>query len=719
MTHQAAASSGALRRLVAGVAVVAAAGLAGMQFGPVFTWSALVAPVLAVCVAAVVADAVTVRLGVLRAPLALLLSLIAVFAVTYGLPSSGEVSGYFGGMVNGWLRTLDSTLPAQPDPSLYLFVPLLVIGACVVGLEFLRWLDAGVLALAPSLLVLVAAQAYRALSGPVVLIVGIAYVVLAAVVLAATRDRSAPGRRIRTSVGPAVGTLAAVVAVGLLFALVGGARPYSAPEHHAPPPLESSVDNPLTEVGQRLTDPDQAVFTDDAGPGADLWRVAVLDRYADGTWSSTARFRPLGTRLNGDPLVSAPTSTATATVRVQAPTGGWLPTTGRTVGVAGTKALVDPSTGVIRDATATGPDAGSGAEYRLTWQSVRAPDRPDFPNRLATVAAEPMALPPEATVLSKAAATATKGEPASVDAALLLEKWFRDNRFRLVGPQETGSKDAIPTGHSVPQLTKFVKDKRGTSEQFAAAYAVMAKSIGVPVRVAVGFRQPADARAGTPATVHNSDVYAWPEIPVAGYGWVPLDPAGKARSDNGGEGGGVAGALAKKRADLSKKDPNQDDKPTRQRPIASGKTTTTWHPQALFALVAVLLLPLVALTGVAVFKAVRRRRRGTGEPKERVLGAWREVRDRLRDHGHRPAPGLTANEVAASLPPDVASGAGVHVGVLARCVDEAVWSRVGASSEMATTAWSAARRVEAVLAARGLRRRLSAAVSWESLRAWR
>ena len=59
--------------------------------------------------------------------------------------------------------------------------------------------------------------------------------------------------------------------------------------------------------------------------------------------------------------------------------------------------------------------------------------------------------------------------------------------------------------------------------QFASVYAVMARSLGIPARVAVGFT-PGDVVDGV-FHVSAHDAHAWPEVWLAGLGWTHLfDP---------------------------------------------------------------------------------------------------------------------------------------------------------------------------------------------------
>src|SRR5205814_444353 len=74
-----------------------------------------------------------------------------------------------------------------------------------------------------------------------------------------------------------------------------------------------------------------------------------------------------------------------------------------------------------------------------------------------------------------------------------------------------------PSGHAYPNLAFFLfgprnaGGQRGTSEQFAASFAVLARMLGLPSRVVVGFQ----ARPGT-GTVRGRDALAWPEVLFSG-----------------------------------------------------------------------------------------------------------------------------------------------------------------------------------------------------------
>jgi transglutaminase-like putative cysteine protease len=83
----------------------------------------------------------------------------------------------------------------------------------------------------------------------------------------------------------------------------------------------------------------------------------------------------------------------------------------------------------------------------------------------------------------------------------------------------------VPGGHDEAAIDEFLAIKRGYCEQFAGTYAAMARSIGLPARVAVGFT-PGDADQNDPTLyrVNGKHAHAWPEVFIGEYGWVAFEP---------------------------------------------------------------------------------------------------------------------------------------------------------------------------------------------------
>ncbi|MBO0829136.1 MAG: transglutaminase domain-containing protein, partial [Streptosporangiales bacterium] len=123
----------------------------------------------------------------------------------------------------------------------------------------------------------------------------------------------------------------------------------------------------------------------------------------------------------------------------------------------------------------------------------------------------PQALPAE---VRKTARVVTKGQSTKYRKALALQDWFT----ALGG----FSYSTDVRGSSTDALVQFLHDRRGYCEQFAGAMAVMARTLGIPSRVAVGFTQGTRDRGKW--VVRGRDAHAWPELWFEDVGWVRFEP---------------------------------------------------------------------------------------------------------------------------------------------------------------------------------------------------
>lgn len=657
--------------------------LPGLLFAPVFGFWALCLPVLAAGVVCFgVAELCARRAALLpwRPVIAVVLGLITVVEIVVGGTASPAEALHVltAGVTDSWRLTLQTTWPAPADPALVLFVPLLVLAASVLAVELLG--RRPLLAVLPSLPVLVLSQAFGALTGVTAVVIGAGYAALVVVLLVLTGpERPATSSRLGTLLLAAV----PVVVLGAAGVVAGGvANPAGTPafslQENQPAPLPPGrVANPLTEIAGRLLHPEVPVFRYSSVTPVDRWRLTVLDRFNGVTWSPGGEPRRLGAPL---PAPAAPPSDLrTADVTVFGSLGPWLPSQPLVSGVDGVTPFVDAASGQLRL-----PGAADGAAYRLRWWE------PGSQSGLLGRGVDPAAardvgdvgaVPPEVTALARAA---VRDMRPSFQTALLLEKYFSDH-YRVVRAGERP-----PTGSGWPQLKRFLLETHvGTSEQFATAYVAVAKLLGIPARVAVGFRSPAGA--GRDVVVRNADVLAWPEVAVDGVGWVALDPTGAAAAS-----GGLGDTTARARAALP-----PPDQVTPPRLPATGPGGTSGPgadfsvPWPVFAVLAAVLLVLwlAGVPAVGLIRAWRRRRRPGPES---VAGAWAEARDRLRAHGVVLTAGMTVRDALAavgpSAPPEVREG----LSELADALDASMWTP--SASDERDRAWAAVRKLRRGLA---------------------
>ncbi|WP_082312742.1 transglutaminase domain-containing protein [Salinispora fenicalii] len=575
---------------------------------------------------------------------------------------------------NGIPRLLTAMIPVEPTPDTVL-VP--VVAAWLAGLAASEvTLRAGrvLLGYLPPVLLfagavyLVGPNAEPAV-GPTLAFVAVAMLGLAlpgrvrpaaADGMAGLPAQARAAARVRL-VGASTAGIAVVVALAVLLgpALAGmiGGRPVDPRQYVEPPRVDSLDENPLIRISGWALRPEQQLLevtthsTDEAGPaGAEAGpagaeariRLAVLSDYDGVTWQVGATYRNAG-RILPTPA-TAPQSTI-ETVRqeltVAGLTGRLLPAVATPREVTGARVAYDSATGTLIH-----PE-GLTAGLRYTVTSAR--ERPEV-NLLAT--ADVPAGAGVARVLRVADGVPESlrqlaeqlGESAGApyQRAAAVEQFLAEH-YRLVP-------DA-PSGHAYPNLEFFLfgprnaGGQRGTSEQFAAAFAVLGRLVGLPARVVVGFRPSGDG------PVRAGDAYAWPEVLFDGLGWIPFDPLPQPDT----EPRPVEEGLRPAPEDPPSPTPAPSTEPTAT-PRAAG--APVGPADAAGGLPSVLLVAGVAVGGGLVLatmllltllwlrRGLTRGRLERGSPGERVGGAWREVADALRLAGHPATGDLAATEVA-------------------------------------------------------------------------
>jgi len=103
------------------------------------------------------------------------------------------------------------------------------------------------------------------------------------------------------------------------------------------------------------------------------------------------------------------------------------------------------------------------------------------------------------------------------DQAVAIQTYLRQNYpYTLAIPPP-------PAGVDVTDYFLFDLQK-GYCDYYATAMIVMARSLGVPARLAVGYAPGAyDARKNR-MIVREKDAHSWPELYFPGYGWIPFEP---------------------------------------------------------------------------------------------------------------------------------------------------------------------------------------------------
>ncbi|MFH9857761.1 DUF3488 and DUF4129 domain-containing transglutaminase family protein [Streptomyces sp. NPDC017202] len=119
-------------------------------------------------------------------------------------------------------------------------------------------------------------------------------------------------------------------------------------------------------------------------------------------------------------------------------------------------------------------------------------------------------------VVSRTAREITDGSSNDYERAVKLQDWFA-----VTGGFEYDTEVEVGTGKDA--LARFLRDKQGFCVHFSFAMAAMARTLGIPARVAVGFA-PGSPQSDGSVAVSLKDAHAWPELYFEGVGWTRFEP---------------------------------------------------------------------------------------------------------------------------------------------------------------------------------------------------
>ena len=300
----------------------------------------------------------------------------------------------------------------------------------------------------------------------------------------------------------------------------------------APPDGPRVLVSPLVQVRSRLVElSDRELFTVAVLPEErQYWRLTSLDEFDGNGWRARSDYADASGTLAStvDPSVAGPAFGQT--VSLLGLGNSYLPVAyepRRVIDDGGVAMEYESASGSLiksrRNALA-GPGRFSYAVESVI-PSIDDPDRlrgvdtsvldPDFlalNTRIPDGARE---------VVLEEARRVTEDARSDYHRALLLQDYFRlDGGFRY--------DLEVHSGHGIESLEEFLFDARaGYCQQFASTYAAMARSIGLPTRVAVGFTwgewDPGRGEQGA-YVVRGEHAHAWPEVYFAGAGWVRFEP---------------------------------------------------------------------------------------------------------------------------------------------------------------------------------------------------
>ncbi|HEV3462940.1 MAG TPA: DUF3488 and transglutaminase-like domain-containing protein, partial [Actinomycetota bacterium] len=281
--------------------------------------------------------------------------------------------------------------------------------------------------------------------------------------------------------------------------------------------------NPFVSLRTRLTAQEDVPMFRARTTRRERWRLMVYDRF-DGTdfapsSDPRAGLTPFAGPLAGEVAPDLPVTQVTQDVEIQELGSFWLPAATAPIRVeAGRRVLASPTFASLT----INQRLRKGFSYTVVSQvpEIKAADLDgpvdyrDYPE-LAPYT-ETGNLDREVRDRARAVVEAKKAD-TPFEQALAIQDYLRSTEFKY-----NLNVPALSAGGN--QLRRFLTEVReGYCEQFAIAMAMMAREVGIPSRVAVGFTA-GEIVDNNYQQVTTHDAHAWPELWFPGTGWTPFEP---------------------------------------------------------------------------------------------------------------------------------------------------------------------------------------------------
>ncbi|WP_327119464.1 DUF3488 and transglutaminase-like domain-containing protein [Streptomyces sp. NBC_01341] len=436
-----------------------------------------------------------------------------------------------------------------------------------------------------------------------------------------------------------------------------------------------SAVNPLVSLQNNLNQPENreviSYRTNAADPQDFYLRILALDQFSGGEWRpSTRRLKDVPDRLPqpdglGQDVTVTEVRTNLSASRSYAQTYLPLPYPASEVDVQGRWRFEPEGRTLVGDDGQT----TRGARYEVSSLVVEPTAA-----QLAGALSPPSDLLGEYTrvprslpdVVARTAKRVTEGASGDYEAAVKLQDWFAsEGGFRY--------DTTVTSGTGTAAIERFLKDKEGFCVHFSSTMAAMARTLGIPARVAVGFT-PGTVQADGSVSVGLRDAHAWPELYFEGVGWTRFeptpsrgstpsytrpdaptqDPSGPAAPTEGSSVAPTAAPAASESCPVQLRREGECGASAAAGAVDSGDSGTGGGAAALWGL-GILLVLTVPFLPMLWRLRLRARRLGHSEGRTpadataRVMAVWREMTDTAWDHGIAPDDSLTPRKAAARL----------------------------------------------------------------------
>lgn len=460
---------------------------------------------------------------------------------------------------------------------------------------------------------------------------------------------------LRRKLGGTAIVVAAAVAVGAIVGTLVAPTTFNrfVLREHVQPPFDP-LDFPSPLAGFRhftKLDPDVTLFTVRGLRPGDRIRMATMDSYTGKLWNVTGpqvatdgsgSFNLVGSELPA-PAAMTGERKDTFSITIKNYSDVWLPSVDYAASIT-----FDGGDAVRSDGLRYNASTGAlvliagvtdGMSYTLTSHRQQVPAR----NTLTEAVPASLTLPPVNDVpdIVKARADEFAGEESTpIGKLVAIEQALKTTGYLSHGLQS----DSVSSraGHGADRMNALLTREPmvGDQEQYASAFALMARQLGYPARVVMGFAPDVLFGSGT-FEITGRDVTAWVEVAFEDVGWVAFDPTPE-QTDAPQE--QTTSARAEPLPQVRQPPRANPEQNNLLSPVVIDESEEESDdafviPDWVFAVAGVIGIPLalyfVPVVIVAALKRRRRRRRRRRGPEDRrVAGAWDELVDTYAELGY-------------------------------------------------------------------------------------
>ena len=456
---------------------------------------------------------------------------------------------------------------------------------------------------------------------------------------------------------------------------------------------------------------DDVIFTVQGLKTGDVIRLATLDTFTGKLWNVTGpesdangsgSFELVGRTLpEPDPDLITPVKRNNITFTMGDYDDVWIPSVGYATSLDLTGGDAAKASDSLRYNPATGTAVLTTGLHKGDTYTIDAEEQKVIPAAdLGDAEIAPVALPsvngsPDIVTVKAQEFVGSATTPIAQLEAMRIA--LVDNGFLSHGR----ASDSVPSraGHGADRITELFERNQmvGDQEQYASAYALMARSLGYPARVVMGFAPEVPDGGGT-VEVTGDDVTVWVEVAFAGVGWVSFNPTPDETDIPQDQ---VPKPQSEPQPQVRQPPRSENDKEDLLSPVELedskdddddlGFILPGWVIVLGISILipaAIFFIPLLIIGAIKARRARKRRTIGAGH--DRVAGAWEELTDQYSELGFAVPSKLTRVHVAERLEGQLQTDLPPRLRSLAVETDEAVFSGREIDDAHSETVWTEA-----------------------------